>query len=135
MTMRPPVPAGLLLASARSTCNELDEAIAAYHRIIGAWSPRMLDGRSQAAYLALVRVARGRSTITYGDLAEIVGTSARSVGRVVLDPICAFEEEAGRPPITELVVNQETGRPSMDRPEQPGDWEAMCEAVYEYWGD
>ena len=38
--------------------------------------------RIVATYWALVEVAQGRTTITYGDLAsEIDGVSARSVGR------------------------------------------------------
>ncbi|HEX4407393.1 MAG TPA: HNH endonuclease [Xanthobacteraceae bacterium] len=52
----------------------------------------------------LVRQARQRATITYGEIAPVIKTNPRSVGRA-LGPIQDFCMVSGLPPLTSLVVD------------------------------
>ena len=80
--------------------------------------------RIVATYWALVEVARGRTTITYGDLASAIdGVSARSVGRY-LDIIAVHLFLTERPPLTALAVSRLSGTPG-------GGWLAVGETFHE----
>jgi uncharacterized protein (DUF433 family) len=67
--------------------------------------------RKQAIVESLLRCARQRQTIFYGELGQEVGIPARGPWKPVLDEIAREETEYGRPDITFLVINRETGLP------------------------
>ena len=94
----------------------------------------------------LIEVARNRSLTTYGELAPIAELPARSIGRLILDVISRDEASEGRPMLSAVVVNANTGRPGggfyqmaceFGRAASPNPddaiWEAEREAAYEYW--
>ena len=56
----------------------------------------------------LVKTARARTTIQYGDLAKILGVASQSVG-VYLNRIYEEEIARGRPDLTVVVVYKKTG--------------------------
>ena len=66
--------------------------------------------RAQQVWQVLANAAYYRQTLTYGRLAKMIGmgpgTLARPLGHVM--KYCAVN---GLPPLTTLVVNQETGMP------------------------
>jgi hypothetical protein len=61
----------------------------------------------------IIRAAKRRATITYGELGEEVGVIARGLGPHLarLEKWCSANR---LPPLTVLVVSLETGRPSPD---------------------
>lgn len=86
--------------------------------------------RIVAANWALVEVAQGRTTITYGDLASrIDGISARSVGRY-LDVIAVHLFLTGMPPLTALVVSRWQGTPGDGWLAVGETFHDACERVY-----
>jgi len=56
--------------------------------------------------------AKDRKSYTYGDVAEILGMGGAGVLAQFLGPIMWYCEDRELPPLTLLVVNQETGQPS-----------------------
>ena len=67
--------------------------------------------RSMQIWMLLATAARERRTLTYGDIAKILGMGGAGVMAQFLGPIMWFCEDKGYPPLTVLVVNQETGLP------------------------
>jgi putative restriction endonuclease len=65
--------------------------------------------RSNRAWEILATCAKAKRTITYGDIAKILGMHHRPV-RFVLAPIQDYCLERHLPPLTILVINQ-SGRP------------------------
>ena len=59
----------------------------------------------------LIEVARNRGLTTYGELEPIAELPAVSIGPLVLDGISRAEAREGRPMLSAVVVNQDTGRP------------------------
>ena len=94
----------------------------------------------------LIEVARNRGLTTYGELKPIAKLPAVSIGPRVLDGISRAEAREGRPMLSAVVVNQDTGRPGdgfyrlaaeIGRAESPAPdvafWEEEREALYRYW--
>jgi len=67
--------------------------------------------RSCQIWSLLICAARERKTYTYGDVAKILGYSGAGVMGSQLGPIMYYCEDNNFPPLTVLVVNQETGLP------------------------
>ncbi|CAC9614933.1 hypothetical protein [uncultured Gammaproteobacteria bacterium] len=65
--------------------------------------------RSTQIWTLLVSAALSRKTYTYGDVAGILGFKGAGVMTQFLDPIMKLCENSEYPPLTVLVVNQETG--------------------------
>jgi hypothetical protein len=61
--------------------------------------------------MLLVCAARERKSYTYGNIANILGMGGANVMTQFLKPIMLFCEHNNYPPLTVLVVNQETGLP------------------------
>ena len=59
----------------------------------------------------LVVTARERKSYTYGDVAEILGMGGAGVMAQFLGPIMWYCQDKNLPPLTVLVVNQDTGLP------------------------
>ena len=70
------------------------------------WSYRALQ-----TWLILIGKAANRQTLTYGDLAGLLGFDGASVLAHPLDRILCYCEVHELPPLTCLVVNQSTGLP------------------------
>ncbi len=73
------------------------------------WNPNMdlLRNRVKQTYLILEQTAANQNLIQYGELAAQVGTDKRRYMSCILDAIGYLENEAGRPPLSVLVVNKE----------------------------
>ena len=67
--------------------------------------------RALQIWSLLVCAARDRRTYTYGQLASALGMGGAGVMAQFLDPIMCYCAEQQLPPLTVLVVNQDTGRP------------------------
>ena len=67
--------------------------------------------RSMQIWMLLSTAARERRSYTYGDIARILGMKGAGVMAQFLGPIMWLCEDKGYPPLTVLVVNQETGLP------------------------
>lgn len=67
--------------------------------------------RKDAIITVLSRCARQRRTIFYGELGTEVDVPARGPWKAVLDEIAREETANGRPDITFLVINKQTGFP------------------------
>lgn len=67
--------------------------------------------RSSQIWSLLICAAKDRVTYTYGDIAEILGMKGAGVMAQFLGPIMWLCDDRGLPPLTVLVVNQDTGLP------------------------
>lgn len=67
--------------------------------------------RAQQIWLILTCKALNRQTLTYGSLAAMLGFEGAGTLAHLLGHIMHFCSENGLPPLTVLVVNQETGLP------------------------
>jgi hypothetical protein len=67
--------------------------------------------RKGAIIAALTEYARQRKTIFYRDLGQQVDIPARGPWKPILDEIAREETASGRPDITFLVINKQTGFP------------------------
>lgn len=67
--------------------------------------------RSMQIWTLLVCAARERRSYRYGDIADILGMGGAGVMAQFLGPIMWYCEDNDFPPLTVLVVNQETGLP------------------------
>lgn len=67
--------------------------------------------RASQIWSLLVCAARERKTYTYGNVADILGFGGAGVMAPLLGCIMWFCEENDLPPLTVLVVNQDTGLP------------------------
>lgn len=67
--------------------------------------------RTLQLWSLLVCAARDRKTYTYGGLASALGWGGAGVMGGFLGPIMFYCEQNNFPPLTVLVVNQETGLP------------------------
>ena len=103
-------------------------------------------GNQEAVRDRLIEVARNRGLITYGELEPIAELPAVSIGSLILDAISRDEASEGRPMLSAVVVNADTGRPGdgfyrlaceigRAAKSEPDDaiWMAELEAAYEYW--
>ena len=68
--------------------------------------------RASQIWSLLVCAARERKTYKYGDIADILGFKGAGVLGQQLGPIMTYCEKNNLPPLTVLIVNQETGLPS-----------------------
>ena len=67
--------------------------------------------RSLQIWMLLVCAARERKSFTYGEIATILGMQGAGVMGRFLGPIMRYCEENDLPPLTVLVVNQNSGLP------------------------
>lgn len=67
--------------------------------------------RSLQIWSLLIVAARERRSYTYGLVAQILGMGGAGVMSQFLGPIMWYCEDNGLPPLTVLVVNQDTGLP------------------------
>ena len=67
--------------------------------------------RSNQIWSLLICGARDRKSYTYGDVAKILGFGGAGTMAQFLGPIMWLCEDRGWPPLTVLVVNQNTGLP------------------------
>jgi alkylated DNA nucleotide flippase Atl1 len=67
--------------------------------------------RSMQIWSLLICAANDRRTFTYGDIADILGMGGAGVMAQFLGPIMWLCEDNEWPPLTVLVVNQESGLP------------------------
>jgi hypothetical protein len=67
--------------------------------------------RKGAIVAVLLRCARQKRTIFYGALGKEVDVPSRGPWKAVLDEIAREETANGRPDITFLVINKQTGFP------------------------
>ncbi len=67
--------------------------------------------RSLQIWTLLVCAARERKSYTYGEIAEILGMGGAGVMAQFPGPIMWYCKDNGLPPLTVLVVKQETGLP------------------------
>jgi putative restriction endonuclease len=86
--------------------------------------------RAHQIWLILIGKAYNRQTMTYGDLAYMLGFEGAGVFATPLDHILCYCELNGLPPLTCLVVNQTTGLPGDGL--QLDDLHADRERVYNY---
>ena len=68
--------------------------------------------RTSQIWALLICAARERKTYKYGDVADILSFGGAGVLGQFLGPIMNYCEENELPPLTVLIVNQETGLPS-----------------------
>ena len=68
--------------------------------------------RSSQIWTLLVCAARERKTYKYGDVSEVLSFGGVGVLGQFLGPIMNYCEQNELPPLTVLVVNQESGLPS-----------------------
>ena len=67
--------------------------------------------RAMQVWQILVAAAHERRTLTYGDLADILGFGGAGVLAQILGLIMNYCKSNNLPPLTILVVNQNTGLP------------------------
>ena len=67
--------------------------------------------RALQIWSLLVCAAKDRRTYTYGELASILGMGGAGVMALFLGPIMYYCQKKQLPPLTVLVVNQDTGLP------------------------
>jgi hypothetical protein len=67
--------------------------------------------RKSAIVATLSQRAKSGRTIFYGELGEEVGIPSRGPWKPILDEIAREEMARGRPDITFLVINKQTGLP------------------------
>lgn len=85
--------------------------------------------RSLQLWLILIGKARNRQTITYGELADMIGYGGATPIGDRLDPIYRYCEVNKLPPLTVIVVNKSTGEPGSGMGEFSY---AQQEAVFQY---
>jgi putative restriction endonuclease len=73
--------------------------------------PNTEAGYSLRAYLALIGLARTRSTITYTDLSQLIHRGGAHMMGPALEPLKDWCKARALPPLTVLVVSKETGLP------------------------
>ena len=92
-------------------------------------------GRLVKTYLTLINMAERRETVTYGDLADLIGVANQAVGRLCLNPVWEYCEANGLPDLTSIVVNGSTGEPAEGH-FNPRTVYRIRETVYEFpWTD
>lgn len=98
--------------------------------------------RKGAIRAELVRLAKARQTITYGELGKLVGVPARGPWKPILDEISRDEAGRGLPDITFLVINAASGLPGQIgfQPAKPPTAEQrrladqVIQQVFQYYG-
>ena len=91
---------------------------------------RTSANRALQIWLILISKASNRQTLTYGDLADMLGYRGAGTLANILDHIMRFCLNNGLPPLTVIVVSQDTGLPGVGLIE--ADLNADREAVYKY---
>ena len=90
--------------------------------------------RGLQIWVILVGKAASRQTITYGEVSHILGWDGAGTMGPALGHVAYFCAANELPPLTQLVVNQKTGKPGEGM--QLEDADAQREAVFGYeWFD
>ena len=66
--------------------------------------------RASQIWAVLAWAARARQSLTYGQLGKLIGVPTAGLGQL-LEPIQSYCISQGLPPLTALVVQQESGLP------------------------
>jgi hypothetical protein len=91
--------------------------------------------RALQLYQILIGLAYNRQTMTYGQLAEVVGFKGAGVFAAKLGHIMFWCDQEALPPLTVLIVNQETGLPG-EGLTTPEDLHSQREEVFNHpWYD
>jgi len=88
--------------------------------------------RALQIWQILICKASQRQTVTYGELARMLGFGGAGVMGGMLHPLMCYCAENGLPPLTVLVVNQDTGLPGEGLTSVRTNLHAECERVYQY---
>ena len=88
--------------------------------------------RALQIWLILIGRAANRQTLTYGMLADLLGFGGAGTLGMMLAPVLFYCDANRLPPLTSLVVNQETGLPGDGIGIDPKDLNRVREAVYRY---
>jgi hypothetical protein len=92
------------------------------------------EWRALQIWQILIAAAHNRQTLTYGLLAKLLGYKGAGVFALQLGHIAHYCNLHGLPPLTSIVVNEETGLPGEGIPVHNA--LAQREAVYRYgWFD
>ena len=67
--------------------------------------------RAMQVWQILIAAAHERRTLTYGEVAGLLGVEGAGVLAQILGLIMTYCQQNGLPPLTVLVVNQDTGLP------------------------
>jgi len=67
--------------------------------------------RAMQVWQILIAAAHDRRTLTYGEVADLLGFEGAGVLAQILGLIMNYCEQNGLPPLTVLVVNQDSGIP------------------------
>jgi putative restriction endonuclease len=70
-----------------------------------------IESRALQIWIILVGKAMSRQTLTYGQLADLIGFKGAGVFSQFLDPIMQFCVQSNLPPLTVIVVDQDKGTP------------------------
>ena len=90
--------------------------------------------RALQVWLVLIGKAHNRQTMTYGHLAELLGYERAGTLAQILGRLYHYCSQNGLPPLTALVVNQQTGLPGEGLPDI--DLHAQREKVFTHqWYD
>ena len=88
--------------------------------------------RASQIWTVLAWAAKNRQTLTYGHLSKLIGVPTVGLGQL-LDPIYLYCRQEELPPLTILVVQQDSGLPGPGFPEMNrADHARAYMEVYEY---
>ena len=91
------------------------------------------SNRALQIWQVLIAKAANRQTITYGNLARTLGyESAGQFMSGLLNPVMRYCQVNGLPPLTVLVVNQETGKPGSGLSDALNDTDQDREHVFNH---
>ena len=91
-----------------------------------------LETRALEVWQVLTGKALNRQTLTYEDLADILGMRSGLAVTSFVPVVGQFCEKYGLPPLTVLVVLKGHGRPGSGFPENLGNLDVAREKVFEY---
>jgi hypothetical protein len=98
--------------AAPDTVNNMGHGAALFHGTIGdnTEEPMKKSERACQIWAVLALAARNRQSVTYGQLGKLIGVPTAGLGQL-LEPIQSYCIANGLPPLTVLVVQQESGLP------------------------
>ena len=88
--------------------------------------------RALQIWLILIGKAANRQTITYGMIADLLGYAGAGTLAGMLAPVMYYCRDSSLPPLTCIVVNQDTGLPGDGIGIDPAELNRVRESVYRY---
>ena len=86
--------------------------------------------RAQQIWLILIGKAHNRQTLTYGQLADLIGFHGSGTLGAILGHISGYCRENALPPLNVLVINQSTGQPGDGYPDKQATLDEDRESVF-----